>query len=430
MTFKEAVDFIYSLPHGKVVLGLGRIKNLLKHLGDPQDKIVTIHIAGTNGKGSTTKIIHSVLKNNYKVGMNTSPHLKNVRERFMINDSMIGEKVFADYVSRIKKIVETFPEELIPSFFEFVTSMAFLYFYEEKVDFAIMEVGLGGRLDGSNVIKKPLLSIITHIDLDHTTILGDTIEEIAYEKAGIIKDNSIVVLGDEKEEVKEVISNVCQRKNSRAFFYNRDFAYCNEVLSFNNNTFDYKSIFGGFKRLSLNLNGIHQFKNASTAIFSLQTINARGIKITEKDIRKGLETCVWEGRLEGYGDIIIDGAHNIDGAKHLAESLKLYFPNENFLTLCGILGDKAYDKMLTYFSSFSEKIILTKVPNPRSDDLEPLKKSLKSLGVNFEVVYDYREAYDKFRKELSESGKKGIISGSLYLIGALKAYDSSITRNS
>jgi dihydrofolate synthase/folylpolyglutamate synthase len=430
MTFKEAVEYIYSLPHGKVVLGLGRIKNLLKYLGDPQDKIATIHIAGTNGKGSTTKIIHSVLKNNYKVGMNTSPHLKNVRERFVINDSMIEEKVFADYVSRIKKIVENFPEELIPSFFEFVTSMAFLYFYEKKVDFAIMEVGLGGRLDGSNVISKPLLSIITHIDLDHTTILGDTIEKIAYEKAGIIKDNSIVVLGDEKEEVKQVILNVCNRRNSRPFFYNHDFGYYNSNLSFNNNTFDYKSIFGSFKNLFLNLNGIHQFKNASTAIFSLQTINARGIKITEEDIRKGLKNCVWEGRFEGYDNIIIDGAHNIDGAKHLAESLKIYFPEERFLTFCGILGDKAYEKMLDYFSSFSEKIILTRVPNPRSNDLEPLKKSLKSLGVNFEIVDDYKKAYDKFRKELFKSGKKGIVSGSLYLIGALKAYDSSITRNS
>ncbi len=430
MTFKEAVDYIYSLPHGKVVLGLGRIKNLLKYLGDPQDKITTIHIAGTNGKGSTTKMLHAVLKNNYKVGMNTSPHLKSVRERFVIGDSMIEEEVFADYVMRIKKIVETFPEELIPSFFEFVTSLAFLYFYEEEVDFAIMEVGLGGRLDGSNVIKKPLLSVITHIDFDHTKILGNTIEKIAYEKAGIIKDNSVVVLGDEKEQVRNVILNVCQRKNSRAFFYNRDFGYYNENLLFNNNTFDYKSVFGGFKNLILNLNGVHQFKNASTAIFALQTINARGIRITENDIRKGLKNCFWEGRLEGYGNIIIDGAHNIDGTKYLSESLNIYFPNEKFLTLCGILGDKAYDEMLSYFSSFSEKIILTRVPNPRSNDLGPLERSLKSLGMEFEVIDDYKEAYNKFRKELFESGKKGVISGSLYLIGALKAYDSSITRNS
>jgi dihydrofolate synthase/folylpolyglutamate synthase len=428
MNFKESVEYLYSLPHGKVVLGLGRILNLLKHLDNPQDKLKVIHVAGTNGKGSTTKIIHSVLKNRYKVGMNTSPHLKSVRERFVINDELISEKVFYDYVQRIKKVVDTFSEDMVPSFFEFITSMAFLYFYESKVDFAIMEVGLGGRLDGSNVIKKPVISVITHIDFDHTGILGDTIEQIAYEKAGIIKENSIVVLGDEKEEVKNVISKVATAKNSRAFFYGDDFFYKNEKLIFDNNTFDYGSSFGSFKNLKLHLNGIHQFKNASTAIFTLQVLNAMGFEVSENDIRKGLETVIWEARLERYGNILIDGAHNTDGAKHLSKSLSTYFPNKKMLCLCGILGDKSYPEMLRYFSTFSDEIILTKVPNPRSTELTNLVKALENLEIKFEVIEDYKEAYDKFK--LKTKDRMGVVCGSLYLIGALKEYDSSITRDS
>ncbi len=427
MEFTQAVDYLYSLPHGKVVLGLGRIKNLLKHLGDPQDKIKTIHVAGTNGKGSTTKMIYSILSNRYKVGINTSPHLKSVRERFFI-DGMIDEKDFVYYVERIKKIVDNFSQEMLPSFFEFVTSMAFLYFYESKVDFAIMEVGLGGRLDGSNVIRKPLLSVITHIDFDHTGILGNTIEQIAYEKAGIIKSNSRVVLGDEKQEVKEVVSKVSKSKNTIYHFYNKDFAYQNIRLSFDNNSFDYKSVFGSLKHLELNLNGVHQFKNASTAVFSSQLLNAMGYELNEDDIRKGLKNVVWEGRLERYGNIIIDGAHNVDGAKHLATSLTTYFPAEKMLCLTGILGDKSYEKMLKQFSIFSDEIILTRVPNPRSKELEPMEEVLKKIGIKYTVIEDYKRAYDLFVSKLSK-GRKGVVCGSLYLIGALKNYDSKITWN-
>ena len=309
-------------------LGLWRIKHLLQLLGNPHTNFNTVHIAGTNGKGSTASMINSILiESGYKTGLFTSPYLERFTERIRINNNEIPKKEVAGFISRIKYITE----EMIsagfekPTVFEIITAMGFDFFSREKIDIGVIEVGLGGRFDATNVIT-PLTSVITPISFDHTDILGETLGEIAYEKAGIIKNGGMTVTAPQNKEVNEVIQKICMDRNNKLFMVGKDITYKIKDYSLSSGSvFDLKGLCGEYKNLKIKLAGRHQVVNAAVAVGTVETLMTRGIKIPKDAVVNGLYKARWPGRLEmisGTPRILIDAAHNPAGMDILNSVLK------------------------------------------------------------------------------------------------------------
>jgi len=370
-------DWLYSLQGRGSVLGLERVKELLSKLNNPQSNLKCIHVAGTNGKGSTCAILSSILKEaDYKVGMYTSPHLKRFTERIQINGEEITQPELNRLIEKIKPLVTD------QTFFEVTTAIAFQYFKEQDVDFAILEVGLGGRLDATNVIT-PLISIITHISLEHTHILGKTIEEIAKEKAGIIKENIPVITLAKNKTIKEI----AKQKHSEIFIPK-------------------------IPKLNLNLKGEFQLENASLAIKAAELLN-----INSESIKKGLESVKWPGRLEFLEkNVLVDCAHNPEGIAALKKEIKK-LNYEKIITVTGILKDKDKKTMITQLSEFSDYIIFTKPNTERAEEPEELKKLTNTRN---EIIIDVKKALKKAKK-LANPDDLILITGSIYIVGEVKA---------
>lgn len=423
MNYSEAMNFIANTSRFGMNFGLSRVEKMLELLGNPQNKIKCIHIAGTNGKGSTTAMIASILKEEgYTVGMYTSPYLEEFEERIQINGVNIPKERLAELVSKIQKV----SEEIVtlgfdnPTQFEIITAIMFLYFSEENVDYAIIEVGLGGRLDATNVID-PVLVVITSISYDHMNILGETIEEIAGEKCGIIK-NSPVVTYPQVEEAMKVIEEKCKEKSVQ-LIKTSESSIKEVIINKNDNIQNIKLEVGSeLKEYKLALIGKHQVKNAMVVLNVIEAFKTLGGSVKEESIKAGLENVRWIGRMERLNKnpmVVIDGAHNIDGIRTLKESVKEYFSYNKLILILGILGDKQVKEMVNTIGSLGEDIILTEPHNERAESLEVMESYLKEENKNVYKIMNYREAYEK-ALDLANEDDLILICGSLYMVGDMR----------
>ena len=431
MNFQESVDYLNGLGYELSVkkFGLENTFTLLKALKNPEKKYLKVQVAGTNGKGSTCAFLSAIcVSAGIKVGLNTSPHLVSITERIKINDENISEADFARQATHIRsvseKLVETGELEALPTFFEQVTAIALNYFAEQNVEIAILETGLGGRFDATTAAKAEIVAI-TPIDYDHQKILGATLTEIASEKAAIIREDTKIVIGNQPEEVMNVILEKCAKFgvspnlaiNVRtACVSGRENLDDHSISDFRFQISNFQTSRTKYQSIRLNLLGKHQTENAKVAIL-LTEILQEYFPIKSENIIKGLETAKHQGRLEFQGNILFDGAHNVSGAKALREYLNEFI--ENPITMIfGAMRDKDLTEIGEILFPKAEKLILTKPDNPRSmetaDLLEFVPKNFSDENVF--IAENVGKSIEKAREIVSENGLI-LVTGSLYLVG-------------
>ncbi len=420
MNYKEFLEYIYQRHSGNVKLGLDRIEKILEAMDNPNKKLKGIHVAGTNGKGSTSAMCEAMgLAHNLSTGLNTSPHLVDYRERIRVN----GENITFENLMEIYQNWGDLFEQKEASFFEITTALAFKYFLNKQVDLAIMEVGLGGRLDGTNPFLSTV-SIINSISMDHPKSLGDTIEKIAFEKAGIIKQNTPVVLGKIKESAAEVIKKVAAEKSAPVFELGKDFHIKNIRLDRNGTTFDYESADLNLKDITVNLLGKHQAYNCAVAISAFNLFMKRTSRSLDEDkLRAGLRNVNWPGRmqiLQNSPTVIIDGAHNEEGIDALVHNIKQIFPNTKIHFVLAILRDKNLEKIIKQICEISYKLYISKNHSTRAAEIEEQAEIAKTYGTDPILIPDVVEATKAALKN-AKPDELVFISGSLYTISEVLA---------
>lgn len=427
MNYNEAMDFIKNTAKFGSNLGLERTEKILEFLDNPHKKLKCIHIAGTNGKGSTTAMITEILKvAGYKVGMYISPYLEEFEERIQINGVNIPKEHLGSVVTKVaeavNKVVELGYDH--PTEFEIITCAMFLYFYDMKVDYAVVEVGLGGRLDSTNVIT-PILSIITSISLDHMKILGDTLEKIAYEKAGIIKHNVPVVLYPQESESLKVITKIAGERGAKLIEVPSDCAKLNSSDPQSKNSASQNIFIRTDKQkynIELSLLGKHQLLNCAVVAFAAEELINQGINISGNNILTALRKVKWPGRLEVMKKeplVVIDGAHNIDGIKKLAESVDMYFSYNKLILILGILADKQVKEMIDTIVPKASRVIAVTPHSDRAELAVELAEEIRKINPNVEVIEDYEKAYCTALSYCDERDML-LVSGSLYMIGDMR----------
>ncbi len=410
----EAIEYIHSLHRFGKKSGLSNIKLILERLGNPQKDLKFVHIAGTNGKGSVSNMIKNILKNHgYKVGFYTSPYIEFFSERICINDELISDSDLVYYAEKVREVIY----DINPIEFEFITCMGFLYFKDKKCDIVVLEAGLGGRLDSTNVIDTPVLNVITSIGLDHTEILGESLTKIAFEKAGIIKENSDVVISQNiNDECVKVIEKRCIECGATLIMPTGKVE--NEKFSLSGTTFSYKG-----EEYFLSLKGTYQIQNAVTAIESAHQLS-KTFPLTKEDIKDGLKNSNWKCRFEIFDTspvTVLDGAHNSNGISVLMQSIETYFPNKKRIFLFSMLSEKDWEESVDLISKHTDTVILTKVPSLRETETDGMIKRFSKKNVNCMYIEDYVEAYKK-AKEISKGKVPIFVFGSLYLAGGLRKY--------
>ncbi|WP_294382360.1 folylpolyglutamate synthase/dihydrofolate synthase family protein [uncultured Clostridium sp.] len=423
MKYEEAMKYITEVGNFGSNYGLERTYKLLEHLGNPERDLKLIHIAGTNGKGSTTSMITEILMGEgYKVGMYTSPFIEEFEERIQINRNNIPKESLAILMDEIKVAVDKVIEAGYnhPTEFEIITVLMLLYFKKENIDFGVIEVGLGGTLDSTNVIK-PIIQVITSISFDHTNLLGNTLEKIAREKAGIIKKGIPTVIYPQQEEVLKVIKNKCFEMDSELYIANNENLKFENIVNLDkpyqllkyNNEID----------ILLPLLGEHQIINLSVAMQAIEVLNNKNIiDISIANIVKSIKNVSWKGRLEVLSNnpyVVIDGAHNIQGIKTLSRNIKKYFKYENLYLILGILADKDVEEMIKIITPMAKKVYSVTPNSIRGELAESLKDEVSKFNKNCKAFDKYEEAYlealnDAFEKDLI------LASGSLYMIGDMR----------
>lgn len=426
MNYEEVIDFIHSTYKFGSKLGLDNITKLTELLGNPQDSYKIIHIAGTNGKGSTSNLIHDVLvSSGYKTGLFISPYLEEFTERIQINKVHIDKESLVKITTLVKEKIDIMIKDGFnhPSEFEVVTAIGLKYFAEQKIDFLVLEVGLGGSLDATNVVNNTLVSIITSISYDHMQYLGNTLEEIAFTKAGIIKENSKVVIYPQSDNIKNVIKKQAKLKNST--IYEVETLNIKKIKSdLTGQEFKYlKNDVFNLPELKINLLGEHQLYNAITALLALEIIKQSGYNITEKSIAEGFLSCRFAGRFEIINKepiIILDGGHNINGIEYFSKAIKEYFGDKKIILFYGMLEDKNPNDVIDYLVSLSKEIYTLTPNNPRamsSNDMAYLISEHSNIKVT------PIQKYDDIINILKGFDKNEIIAfvGSLYMIGDVRA---------
>ena len=427
MDFEETLDWLYGFQKFGIKLGLERIKHIAKELGDPQKKYKVIHVGGTNGKGSVCKFLESVLSSSgYNVGVYTSPHLQHISERIIVGDNRITDDELILIVNKIKPIVdEMLEKETIPTFFEVFTGIAFQYFRDKNVDFAVVEVGLGGRYDATNIVD-PVISIITNVTLEHQNILGKNIEDIAFEKAGIIKNNVPVITASKGSALK-VIEDTAKEKNaSISTIGEKNWKRLNNCID--NQEFLIKCFLKDYS-VRTSMMGEHQGENISLTLVAIEKLQINGTYITDTSIIEGIEKTVNPGRMEiiNYEPLVLlDGAHNKAGMKTLVYTLKNDFEYNRLIVVLGILSDKDVISMLSMIAPLTTFFVITKSNNERACDPNTLKRMIEKLGYENEVVVKERipDALE-YSKSIAKKGDFICITGSLFTVGEARDHLST-----
>jgi len=415
----QAIAYLKKLPFKDVKPGLSRVEKLLAAVGHPEKTFRSIHVGGTNGKGSVSAMIASVLKAaGYRVGLYTSPHLVSYRERIQLNGDWISEKEFQHLADALMPIAEAMSDK--PSQFEFLTAMSFLYFAQKKNDWALVEVGLGGRFDATNVLR-PEIAVLTNVELDHTDLLGDTVAKIAWEKAGIVKLDLALVTGEEKSEPRQIIEQECASVNARLIPIEKKIERIDFDWSFQ--TISVEKL--GFIRLKL-LGG-YQLQNAAIALTALQELQ-RFLSLSDRVIVDGLEQAQWPGRFEVVQEspyIVLDGAHNPHGAKALSDDIRRY--THKFLAgakkylLFGMLADKAFTQAAELLFPEFDEIVLVRPASPRALDPTLLASIASKLGKPHIICDSVSNAFSTIREKM-DARDLLCVAGSLYLVGEVKEY--------
>ena len=423
LTPEEALNYLYSLIPKGIKLGLKNISTVLNGLGNPQLNTPTIHIAGTNGKGSTAAFCESILRNaGYKVGLYTSPHLNHFGERIQINRIPLSENELIQLVAKVKHVVENLKIPI--TFFEFATAMAFLHFAEQETDINVIEVGMGGRLDATSLCKGDI-TIITSIAKDHTSYLGTKIEEITFEKASVIKEGGTVFAIKGTKKVHEVIKSISDLKSATAQFLGEHFVIKKNPGKNSPSLITYQSPNVCLKDLEISLAGGFQASNAALALSAcLHHARKSGKEISEQSIRTSLKNTSWAGRMEVISSrptILLDIAHNPAAVKEMAKSAQKLFSYTRVIVIYGAMKDKQSDEMLQELTNFADHFILVRPNQERSENPTRFKKILKKYNTPCEVIESIPKAIRKV-KQTALSDDMVCITGSIFTVGEARHY--------
>ena len=417
MTYEETLKYIHEIGNSGCRPGLERITYLLDKLGNPQDYLRFIHVGGTNGKGSFSAMCDSVLRTaGYKTGLYTSPYIERFNERIVIDGKPIDDGELSEITETVKKVADTMPDR--PTEFELITAVAMLAFKKHACDPVVLEVGLGGRLDATNTIKTTILSVITGISLDHTAILGDTVEKIAFEKAGIIKNGVPTLYGGNDSAALGVIKAVADEKKSQFFVTDRNSLKI-EKADLDGTTFSYKG-----QSYHINLLGLYQPYNAANVIEAVEILRSRGFDVGDDDLIRGLESAVWKGRFELLSKsdptFIIDGSHNPEGVTAAVKSIKHYFGDRKVCLLSGVMKDKNYADMAAELSEVAAVAVTLSPDNPRALNAESYAEEFRKNGVPA-FSHDTIQKSVNNAVEIAKKEHLAIVAlGSLYMYGDVK----------
>ena len=437
MNYREAEEYLDSFINYEQIPGISyaqpgyslrHVEELLNRMGNPQLAAKTIHIAGTKGKGSVAVMIAQVLSGSgYKTGLYTSPHFNTLRERISVDGSLIAEAEFAAAMAEVKPFIESMKQDAAfrqLTYFEALTALAFAYFKKKRLDFQVLEVGLGGRLDAANV-ARPVVCIITPVSLDHTQILGDSLEEIAREKAGIIKPGCWVVLSPQPEEAASVISDICREKEAKVVQVGKDVTWRktggdlrHQSLVIDGRTNKYQG--------SIPLLGDFQLENAAVAVAALEILASAGFAISAADIAQGLARLKWPGRfhiLQEHPTVLVDGAHNVASMKGLVNNIKEYFAHKRIILVFGTSCDKDIPGIVNELVPLSPQVIVTRTAHSRAAPLSTLAAEFSKRGIEPETRETVSEAISR---ALSLADRADIIcvTGSLFVVAEALGYFS------
>lgn len=418
-SYNEAVTALTSQGKFHISLGLDRIGKVLEFLGNPQDSLKVIHVAGTNGKGSTCAMLSSILSEaGYKTGFYSSPHLVEYTERIKINGNEISKQDFAELVF---KVIQTADRANIHvTEFEILTAAAFLYFMEQSADYVFLETGLGGRLDATNVVKKPILTIITSIDFDHVDRLGNTIEQITYEKAGIIKEN-VPIITLKNNNGLDIIKNISDQNNSKLV-----------LADYSDYSMQTNTIFAESKKFNISLSGLFQIINFSLVLKSVDYLNQIGIFVSDESFKTGLSNTKWSARFEFMEDknLIIDGAHNESGAISLRHSLDKFFPDKKRVWIYSSLNTKNIQSIVKILFKPDDIIICTEFTSQNSVKSSEIEEKITHIYPGI-AIFKTDNIIDAYNMSISLVSKDHltIAAGSLYAIGELLKFLNSNKRS-
>lgn len=420
MNHQQALDYIHDLERFGSKPGLERIRVLAERLGNPQEKLRFIHIAGTNGKGSTAAFLASVLRCvGYKTGLFTSPWLTRVHEMFRLNGRMISGDELAECTDRVKAAIDEMVQEGMehPSQFEALTALGFLYFYEQRCDIVVLETGMGGRLDATNVIRSSEVSVITKIAMDHMAFLGDSLSAIALEKAGIIRMGGRVVTCPQEPSALEALETVCRNRN--AVLYHADPGELTDISLTKGRMAFYHPRFG---RIETSLVGVHQVQNAAIALKTVEVLNHSGYSIQPEHVREGFLNASWPGRFEllrTNPDFYVDGGHNPDGIRSFVDTFKRIYPGRKAIVIFGVMRDKDYELMVQELAAIAERFIAVTPDTNRALSAETLSKVMAKYCQHVECSDTIKKAVET---ALYLASADDIIAslGSLYYIGQVR----------
>ncbi|MGB6066475.1 MAG: folylpolyglutamate synthase/dihydrofolate synthase family protein [Desulfomonilaceae bacterium] len=412
--YNATIDFLYSLDRFGILLGLENIGLLLDKLGNPQKNFPVVHVAGSNGKGSTACLIHEVLREaGLKTALYTSPHLNDFRERIRLNGAMIAKEALIDSTRKVRSMYD--PGRT--TFFEFTTAVAFDCMAQAQPDLAVIEVGLGGRLDATNTVS-PCLTVITDISREHEDYLGAGISAVAREKAGIIKYGVPLVTGATRHEARAVILETARDLRAHVSEFGRDFAGVKTGLG----RFTYRSGSLTLENLYLSMPGSHQIKNATLAVAAIEQLRAQGYRISDSSVREGLRKTRFPGRFEvlrRQPDVVIDGAHTPEGMRLLKSTLKQVYPGNKPYMLLGMLRDKNYETLIEIIAPLAREVVCVPPQSDRALEPERLAERVRFRGVPATAHEDITEGFKLLLKEVSDRDVI-VAAGSLYMIGPVR----------